>query len=246
MPKVASQKRMPKHAIYAKDYINGGIVRMNETFSHTFDNVGKPTRTKITFYPPVVPREIPREEQIRFLLEAERDALEKSLLNRLLIQKRKLEDRISNPLPLLKRLSEPGPSRPLYEPPAPIPDTLHFVQTKKLKRLEDLKIVLNTVRERLDPIFELLKEDEDKEKLEGTTPRVSEDIRDELWSWYNEVQEIDLRESKEWRKYTNKQWRFLFGSLKQLKKININNPKERLPNICTELHSLHINIPKVE
>jgi hypothetical protein len=160
MPKAASQKkRMPKHAIYTKDLITGQVVRMNETFSHTFDNVGKPKKSKIVVYPPVEPRVISREEQIQFLLEAEREALEKRLLDQLLTRKRKLEDRISNPLPLIDRLSEPGPSHPLYEAPAPIPTNLHFIQTKKLRRLEDLKVVLNAVREQLDPIFELLKED---------------------------------------------------------------------------------------
>ena len=188
---------------------------------------------------PLVIRQIPREEQLEYLEEARKDALEKRLLNRLLIEKRKLEDRISNPVRLIERISLPGPSQSDYIPPAPIPKDLHFIKSKTIKRCEDLFIVLNAVRANLDPLFEELKKDEDLEKI-------SIEVRDNLWDWYEEIQEIGLRSKWEWEKYSNKEWRYLFGSLKQLKTVSCKNPRDNLESICKELRGLNINIPRKE
>ena len=245
MPKATSQ-RTARKAIMAKDYINGGFVRMNNTVSHSFDQVGQNHRYIHVPIPPVKVRELTLEERLELQKEAEAEAAERSLLHRLTIERQKLVDRITDaPPPLHERLSEPGPSRPDYQPPAPIPNKIHFIQTKKLKRLEDLKVVLGAIRENLDPVFEILKEDEDREKLHGIRSLVSEEIRDNLWGWYNEVQEIGLRETEEWRKLTNKQWRNLFGALKKIKKVSCKNPKERFRDICLELRHLNIEIPRI-
>lgn len=246
MPKATSQKK--SQDIFAKDDVTGQRYLMNrERYHGQFDHIGRQTKKEITVYPRPHTRILTREEQIEYLLEAEREAAEKSLLNRLTIERRLLIDRITNPpLPLIERISEPGPSQPTYTPPLPIPNSLHFVQTKKLKRLEDLNKVLTGLRVALDPVFEHLRSEEENERFHGIRPRVSKEIRDNLWGWYDEVQEIGLREQDEWRKYTNKQWRYLFGNLKKIKKVSTENPKDRLSEICTQLYTLKIDIPKVE
>ena len=95
---------------------------------------------------------------------------------------------------------------------------------------------------RLEPIFQRLK-DEDLYQDSGHAARVSESTRDELWKWFDRLQDLcdDLKNLG--RLLTNAEWRNLKGALKRIGKVSFEKLDSRLPEICLELAQLNITLP---
>ena len=149
-----------------------------------------------------------------------------ALVSRLLAQKKKesLQARLTTPPPpLIERIA------PAYEPPAPIPEKLHFRQKKITARVEEAKPLFEAVKERFDPVFAILNH---KEGTEWTG--LPDGDLHKLWAWWGKFQDYygELDENLKW---SNTKWRHMFGALKQLRKINTSSPEERFDVILDDL-----------
>ena len=104
--------------------------------------------------------------------------------------------------------------------------------------------MLQPVKVRLDPLFTKLNQVEEEEHL-GHAVRVPREVRDVLWSWWNDFEDLYEALEDKGHKLTNKQWRNLKGALKKIGGVSLEGLSHRLEDICKELAGLNITFPKV-
>src|SRR5579875_1313694 len=237
MPKISS------NSVIAKDKSTGLYERifLTKETRLKFAKVGAPRYTK--YPPPHTPfhhTPLSPEEWAVIRAEREEDYARQSLLSRLTIQKLKLEDRLSDPpVPLINRITAPSPD--IHIPP-PIPNTLHFRKTKILLRIEEFRPLLLATLVRLEPVFKILDKEDLNEDL-GLAARVSPEVRDNIWGWFLQLQDINENLDTIGHKLTNAEWRGLKGALKKIGRVSFEEVKSRLPDICNELAELNITLP---
>ena len=163
---------------------------------------------------------------------ATQEAAEKSLLKCLEEPKKSLEE----------RLAEAREGMPLIDHISRIPGDAKFRKTKILLRIKEFEPILEATKICLDPLFEKLNKEEKAEAI-GDAVRVSERIRNELWTWWDQFQDIYMDLDTIGHRYTNKQWRELKGVLKRIGKIPFDNLDSRLAEICNELVELKPTFP---
>jgi hypothetical protein len=165
---------------------------------------------------------------------------EMSLLNRLTKERKSLEDRISSSIPLLDRIIPSEPKLPTLSPP--IPNTLHFKQTKKILRIDEFQNVIRPTLDRLEPVFQALQKRVDSLIL-PQEKSVEEVKNDPIWEWFNRLQVIERDIEEIGHKFTNSDWRKLKGACRRIKNVSFSNLATRLTEIREELLSLDITLP---
>ena len=103
---------------------------------------------------------------------AAQEAAEKSLLKCLEEPKKSLEE----------RLAEAREGMPLIDHISRIPGDAKFCKTKILLCIKEFEPILEATKIYLDPLFEKLNKEEKAEAVGGAV-KVSERIRNELWTW---------------------------------------------------------------
>lgn len=196
--------------------------------------VYKPKNKKVVVTP------LTAEEQDEVDREWALEMAARSLQSRITMERRleeRLGDKISE-VPLVERLSAPFE----YQPAPPIPDDIKFRKTKILKRIEEMKTPLETVKQRFDPLFLALKE-EDVRISQGLPERVPIAHRNGCWRVYDRFQEIYDSIEVEGHNWDNKHWRYLKGTLKKFKRIRVENIESRLAEICKQFYEENIRLP---
>lgn len=190
----------------------------------------------------VVPHTLTKEESNRLSKEFQEEAAEKSLISRLTLEKRRLDQRLSDPpLPLIDRITEVDIN---YQIPPEVPKTLHFRKKPILVRLKEVYPILEATKIRLDPLFDKLNADDIRED-QGFPARVPSEVRDNLWTWYDGMQEWYKQWDVKGHKLTHHQYRYLIGPLKKIGKVKFTSLEERFVDICTELAGLNISFPPI-
>jgi hypothetical protein len=188
-------------------------------------------------------KHLPQEEIERRLAVAEEkydeERAERSLLDRLQVERQKLEDRISTPPPSLLDRIKSIASSSSYEIPLPPPSDLHFVKTKFLKRIKEFDSVVDAVRDRFDPVFARLNESAKREYL-GIESGIPEEYHAGLWIWWDRLQDIGNDLETIGRGFKEGDWRNFMGALKRLKKVDTSLP---LLELCTKLTEMKITLP---
>lgn len=77
----------------------------------------------------------------------------------------------------------------------------------------------------------------------GLAARVSPEVRDNIWGWFLQLQDINEDLDTIGHKLTNAEWRGLKGALKKIGRVSFEEVKSRLPDICNELAELNITLP---
>jgi hypothetical protein len=239
-------RRDNKGPILIRDDITGVRydVKPSKKSLRRFDHVGAPDRrTPVSGYQPKVWTldHLSQEEIDRRLAASasafDQERLEQSLLHRLLVEREKLEDRLTSPPPPLIDRIEPGPSN--YQIPAPPPSDLHFVCTKFLKRAHEFHAIIFAVRDQFDPIFEQLVEYDQKDKA-GIMVDIPKSLREGLWKWWDRLEDIGNEIETIPRAFKEQDWRNFGGALKLLKKVDTKLP---LVDLCTKLSEMNITLP---
>ena len=214
MPKA----RITKHTVFARNEETALIERIDispET-RQKYANIGKPRKV-------VRPRNIQKvitpvlslEERLNLLEETNAEMAEKHLMHDLVMERRKLINRINNPpnpLPLLERL---GPAPQEYQPPDTHLEQLKFHRTAILLRIQEFAPMLTAVKVRLDPFFDVLRTDDD----DNGTPYFTPEVRTKLWNWWTPFQELYTEWERVGHKLTNKEFREIRGALKRIEKV---------------------------
>jgi hypothetical protein len=203
-----------------------------------FKDVGKIPRQEKPAYPR--PRNFSSPEET---LELQQQGLEHfknlSLLARLNMEKKALEERLAHPpIPLIDRISAPL-ELPTYTPPPPIPSKMHFHKTKILLRIKEHRQMFDPVIDRLNPLFDKLQNDENL----GDAARVPKETRESLWEWYNKLYDLYYNFEERSHKLENKEWRQLKGVLKKVGKVSFEKLDSRLVEVCAELQALNLTSP---
>ena len=190
--------------------------------------VTKPKSGKVITYPLTV------EERMELVREREEWCAERALLSRLYIEKARLADRIAarqEPVPEL-----PQPRTEEYKPPAPLPTNIKFHKTAILARIVDFDKLISATRQRLIPLFKKINEKEHAEKVPG-------DVQENLWKWWERLQELGENLETLGHNIKASEWRHLKGALKRIGKVSFKDLDSRLPEICKELAELNITLP---
>ena len=239
MPKV------PRGSIIAMDKSTGlyEVIKPSKANRAKFRKVGAPRYQKypITFDLSYM-QPLTLEQRLEFASYHQQERETLSLLSRLTLESRTLEERLSDPpvsLPLIDRISVTP--QPIHIPP-PIPKTLKFWKTKLLCRIEELRPNLTSTIIRLQPIVTKLSAEAQKEKL-GLPITVSPEIGIRIWDWFQELERLEEKFDTIGHKLTNAQWRKLSGTLKRVGRISFVNLADRFPEICKELDNLNITLP---
>ncbi|KAJ3577041.1 hypothetical protein NP233_g61 [Leucocoprinus birnbaumii] len=151
MPK----SKKSKHTIFALDETTCQMekITISSDTRRKFKDAGK---VRKVFKPPKPePIQTPTfsPERLQEIQQEHKEHLSSlPLLARLTSERKCLVDRLSDPpLPLIQRI-EPHP----YHIPPPIPNTLHFHQTKKLLRIKEFKELVEPTFDRIRPFFDKL------------------------------------------------------------------------------------------
>ena len=170
--------------------------------------------------------------------------IEKAVDSRILMRQRRLQERLSNPIPLADRLTD---SRPLSErlgefeeemaQEYPALPALDFKKKFRQDRIREFKNVLKPVNDRLTPVFVWLDTDEAK----GC---IKEEDYGKLWDWFERLQDIEIHidvVGHQWKK--SKPWRDLRGACKAIKNVDFRDFNRRKIDIAKELLEKRITIP---
>ncbi|KAF5341459.1 hypothetical protein D9757_015518 [Collybiopsis confluens] len=240
-----SNKSTAPSSILALDKSTYRYVKLPWMIKKQFRKAGATPRPKQPIlYPKAQHPGLSPADNFRILAERRSHHSNLQLLDRLWTERARLIHRIEHPptpltpLPLYERLSSPSP---VHIPP-PISSTLHFHRSKILKRTQEFEGMLLATVTRLEPIFERLK-DEDLLQDSGRSVRVSETVRDDLWRWYDRLQDLSDDLKNLGRLFTNAEWRNLRGALKRIGKVSFEKVDSRLQEICLELAQLNITLP---
>lgn len=188
---------------------------------------------------PLVQRPLTLEQRLKLQEEAKQEHAEKTLLSRLVMESRRLEDRISSP--------EPGPSTvPLANRIEPeYADYTALSTTKILKngvaaRLVEYERLFEAVKVRFDPVMVKLNDPEQAGHIDA------KDL-DAVWSLWNRFEDIRVN-MREWasKGQKSKTWRNLSGALKQFGKVNLEGHDKRLAEVCKDIISQDITVPDLE
>lgn len=216
MPKVH-----PSRVVLAKHEPLGLLERI--TISNKFKEVGKPRRIPKPVHQSVISRPFDPE----LAQEAQEEIDRKGLLARL-TQHHSLLDRISASGPSLLERMDLDPT-PIIEV-KPLPN-IRFRRTKILLRTEEYNNLFAATADRLDPLYDKLKQD-------GV---VSEEIRVRLERMGDEFDTLYHGLEERAHALTNKQWRCIKRDLKRIGRISFAQPTTRFAVICKELVDLDIS-----
>lgn len=239
MPKEYRDRRT-----FAQDKSTGLYERIivHKATRQKFARVGAPHRTK---YPRIITpktHSLSLEERLSFTEYHQENLATSSLLSRLTLERRKLQDRIDNPPPTLAdRIRDPLPEPEIHIPP-PIPSTIRFHRTKLLHRIKEYEPMLEATLDRFLPLFRKLQDDDEKE-FTGEDYRVPRSTRNELWGLFLGLQGLYLGLDEIGHDLTNAEWRKLKGALKRLGKFELKSINTQLPEICERLKALNITLP---
>ncbi|KAE9393767.1 hypothetical protein BT96DRAFT_828698 [Gymnopus androsaceus JB14] len=238
--------KIPRGAVLAMDKSTGlyEVIKPSKANKAKFSHVGAPRYQKhpvtfdLSYMPPLT---LEQRLELASYHQEERETL--SLLSHLTMEKRSLEDCLSDPpIPLIDRISDlPASSSPIQIPP-PIPKTLKFRKSKLLLRIEELKPNLVATIIRLQPIVAKLSAEAEKQKL-GLPITVSPDIGIKLWDCFQRLEELEEKLDTIGHTFTNAQWRGLSGALKKIGRVSFVNLADRFPEVCKELDDLDITLP---
>ena len=223
--------RNEQTSLYERIYITPATRRQ-------FKDVGKPRKPYNPGERPLVQRILSKEEYAEINKEFEEHVADRDLLSRLLVEKRKLEDRLTTPPPpLIERVAPPA-----YQAPAPIPKKLKFRKQKIFKRIEEYRALVNPTITRLNPVMAKL-----NERMAGpgtSVEKTAEDNRLEpVWKMYNRLQEIRDIMTEEGHNFGASDWRKLKGACKRIGKVSFENLDERIDEICNTLIAMDLTIP---
>jgi len=241
MPKV------PRCSVIAMDKSTGlyEVIKLSKANRVKFAKIGAPNFQKLPVLvpldkgPPLTPTE---SEELSGHHQEHRETL--SLLSRLTLERKTLEERLSDPptpLPLIHRLSDKP--KPIHIPP-PIPKTLKFCKSKLLKRIKEFKPNLTSTLVRLQPIAKKLNEEAEREKM-GLPITVSPEVGIRLWDIYQRLEKLEEKLDTIGHTLTNAQWRKMGVSLRSIGRVSFENLAKRFPEVCKELDNLDIQLPEV-
>ena len=236
MPKV------PRGCIIAMDKATGlyEIIRPSKELCLKFKRAGAPVPTIQPRWYTVQTPILSTEEQLELLQLREERKEQQTLLSRLTLERRRLEDRITDPpLPLIECISD-SPSD-IHIPP-PIPQKLHFHKSKILNCIKEIFPLLEATKTHLEPLFKKLNEMDCEEEI-GHAVKVPKEKRDKLWKWYNCFEDLYENLEELGHKLTQKEWRELKGALKRIGRVSFLELDNRLSEICKELVNLNITFP---
>lgn len=238
MPKHATAK----HSVIARNEATSLYERidLSKETRDRYKDVCRPRKTHKREHKPIVHRTHTTAEWAAIQRAHQEEAAAQELFSRLTMDERKLEDRISSPPPpLIERIA---PVRAEYVPPAPIPKDLHFRQNKKFKRIAETEDLVRKVRVRLEPFFLLLQKEDAKLTLELAV-RVPKEVQDKLWPWWGDFQVIHEHLDVVGHRFTDNQWRHIWGATKRIAEVKFHQLHHRLPEICRQLAELNISFP---
>ena len=220
----------------------------NKEVDNSFGHVGRPHfNAKAETINPIIPRTFAPGELEEIGADFDEHISNRRLIDRLMIKRQKLEDRLSDPKPTLaEQMTGPLPrtlthSKHVYSIPAPPPTDLHFIRSGYLKRINEFKPMISATRLRLEPVFKRLNEYDEKEDL-GIATDIPEESRRGLWEWWDRLQELDNNLDVEGRKFKAKEWRNLKGALKRIYKQPVDDSMT-LYSICQMLTELNLTLP---
>ena len=196
----------------------------------------KPPRAK----PPQTPY-LSKEDLEEIQQETQERLSSLTLLARLTQEKKSLEDRLSDtPMPLIKPIKY-QPHQ--YQIPPPIPNTLHFHQTKKLLRIKEFKNIIEPTLTRITPFFEKIGGDHLGPHATLQDKAIEDARLDPLWKWLRRLEDIVEDIDEVGHKFTAAEWRKLKGACKRVGKVSLQDLSTRLPEISNTLLSLDITLP---
>lgn len=236
MPKAA------KNTVFARNEVTyrSERIKISKETRDKFANVCKRRKVPKPYNKPVVTPTLTLQERLDHTRDWAEHTARQQELSRLVMERRRLEDRISSPPPpLIERIAAPE-----YEPPAPIPEDIHFRKSWAILRIKEATKVFDGTREHLDPLFDKLKKEEARAVL-GLAIRVSVELQEEMWKWVGPFLDVHDKLKEYGHELTKKEWRDLFGALKRIGKVKFDHLDSRLVEICEELVALKLTFPKL-
>ncbi|KAJ3739624.1 hypothetical protein EV360DRAFT_76828 [Lentinula raphanica] len=232
-----------------------------------YDHVGRPCYTKIPIYAPVHTHKLTLLQRLQISISHKKYLAKLRKRHLKYIEQERLMNRLHN---LPSQDYDTSPTHkffpdPVYVPPPPIPSDLHFQrsptlaqrleepsqltpldtypkQDAVLKRIKEFEGVLQATKIRLEPVFRELNSEEYKE-YNGQAFRISNQDRNSLWGWYNDLEDLYQDLDKRGHQLSNKNWREIKGICTKIGKVNFQSLYTRLPEICKELLDLNIVLP---
>jgi hypothetical protein len=228
MPK----SRKSKHTILALDETT---CKMEKIFispeaRRKFKDAGKVKRVRMPLMPEPVKTPVFSQEELQEIQQEHKEHLSTlSLLSRLTNERNSLVDRLEDsPPPLIQRIE------PYIYHSSPIPNNIHFHQTKKLLRIKEFREFVQPTLDVITPFFY---------KMSGDAKWAGNDHYTPLWTWFYRLEDIVIEMDIIAHGFTAKEWRLLKGACKRIRKVDFSHLSTRIPEICDTLLSLDITLP---
>lgn len=237
MPKVQNKN---SRVVTAKDEPRGLIERIS---------ISKETRDRYKDVCKRRPAYKPKREVVKthaadpeIMRQGDEDIARLGLLSRLLTEKRKLEDRISNPPPLIERLATPPPV--FVPPPVVIPKDAFFKKEYINRRVQEVRPILEAVKERFDPWVMNLSFFEGVHYHTGI-PGLSDEVLDKVWdTWKNFEDVYENFDKKPGHRWTNATWRGIIGACKRMGRVSVDwKEVSDIVDTCNKLAEMDLTFP---
>lgn len=239
-------KALAKFSVRARNLSTGLSERISPSkdIRTKYAEVGKRRPVPKAKHVKVVPPKLTLLERIQIDDEFNKEMADKRLIAKLVRQKRVLEldaaaaQAIAG-LSLEDRLDPRGP----FEPGPPFDSTLRFHKIGILRRIEEFRPIFEATFKRLDPVFNALNKEDDRETATSIPSKIPEVICTELWTWWGNVQELYDHLGEEGHNLSLKEWRECKGALKRIRKVKLENPSDNLLEISVALWDLNLTFP---
>lgn len=195
------------------------------------NKVPKPKSNKVNIRP------LTLQERMEIQEEAVEETATRTLLSRLMDEKKKLEDRITTPPPPLIERIEPQ----AYEPEIkPLDPKLHFDKNHIVTRRQEFGPIFEATKSRFNILAGILQEEDEAEKL-GLHTSVPKEVRDTLWRLQQRFEDAyEMFHDKP--RWNDRKWRDLRGAMRRFGHVKFHAPKTRRVEICNKLVELNITI----
>lgn len=239
MPKVQNKN---SRVVAAKDEPRGLIERIS---------ISKETRERYKDVCKRRPTYKPKREVVKthaadpeIVKQGDEDLARMGLLSRLVTEKRRLEDRISNPLPLIERLKTPPPV--FIPPPVVIPEKAFFKKEHINRRIQEFRPVLDAVKERFDPWVMNLNFFEGVHYHKGI-PNLPDEVLEKVWDMWRSFEDVyENFDKKQGHRWTNAQWRGISGACKRMGNVSVEwREVSDIVDTCKQLVKMEITFPPV-
>lgn len=237
MPKVQNKT---SRIVTAKDESRGGLlerISVSKEIRDRYKNVCKRRPIPKPKHEVVMTHAADPE----IMRQGDEDIARLDLLARLVAEKRKLEDRLSNPPPpLIKRLTTPPPV--FIPPPVIIPEKAFFKKEHINRRVQEVQPILDAIKERFDPWVIALNH---MEQVHKGLPGVSDEVLDKVWlMWKNFEDVYENFDKKPGHRWTNAVWRGIIGACKRMGRVSIEwKEVSDLAETCNKLAAMDLTFP---